>query len=190
MAAAGLTQQLHSLGGSRLQQQRSRAARPAGRGLVVSPVSMAVRKVNTLDDAWKKGVGSIGYFSEDRERAPVNVLRSIESKKLLSTAGNLKLLSTADKAGFNLAKLEELKLLSTAEKLGLFSFAEKALTSDPGAVTSTSIPFFIAAIGSLVFIPSDTLPLAIVHWAAFLAFFTAFAVFFAGGFIIAAVQED
>jgi hypothetical protein len=33
------------------------------------------------------------------------VLRSIENKKLLSTAGKLKLLSGADKAGFNLAKV-------------------------------------------------------------------------------------
>lgn len=44
-------------------------------------------------------------------------------------------------------QLEQLKLLSTAEKLGLFSLAEKVLTSDPGAISSASIPFFIAAIG-------------------------------------------
>lgn len=35
----------------------------------------------------------------------MNLLRSIESKKLLSTAGKFKLLSSADKAGFNLAKV-------------------------------------------------------------------------------------
>ena len=52
-----------------------------------------------------QGFWGTGYFSEDREKAPVNVLRSIESKKLLSSAGKLKLLSSADKAGFNLAKV-------------------------------------------------------------------------------------
>ena len=31
----------------------------------------------------------------------------MESKKLLSTAGKLKLLSSADKAGFNLARVSE-----------------------------------------------------------------------------------
>lgn len=46
-----------------------------------------------------------GYFNEDSERAPPNLLRAIENKKLLSTAGKLKLLSSADKAGFNLAKV-------------------------------------------------------------------------------------
>ena len=45
-------------------------------------------------------------------------------------------------------QVEELKLLSTAEKLGLLSLAEKALTSDPGAITSASIVPFLAAIGA------------------------------------------
>lgn len=52
-----------------------------------------------------QGYWGTGYFNEDAEKAPVNLLRSVESKKLLSTAGKLKLLSSADKAGFNLAKV-------------------------------------------------------------------------------------
>ncbi len=52
-----------------------------------------------------QGYWGTGYFNEDSEKAPVNLLRSIESKKLLSTAGKFKLLSSADKAGFNLAKV-------------------------------------------------------------------------------------
>jgi Protein of unknown function (DUF1118) len=44
-------------------------------------------------------------------------------------------------------QLEQLKLLSTAEKLGLFSLAERVLTTDPGAISSASIPFFLAAVG-------------------------------------------
>ena len=45
-------------------------------------------------------------------------------------------------------QLEELKLLSKAESLGLLSLAERALTSDPGAVTSLSIPFLLASVGA------------------------------------------
>ena len=41
-----------------------------------------------------------------------------------------------------------MKLLSTAEKLGLLSLAEKALTSDPGAISSLSIVPFLAAVGA------------------------------------------
>lgn len=52
-----------------------------------------------------QGFWGTGYFNEDKEKAPVNVLRSVESKKLLSTAGRFKLLSSLDKAGLNLAKV-------------------------------------------------------------------------------------
>ena len=44
-------------------------------------------------------------------------------------------------------QMEELKLLSTAERLGLLSLAEKALTSDPGAISSASILPLIAGVG-------------------------------------------
>ena len=46
------------------------------------------------------------------------------------------------------SQVEELKLLSTAEKLGLLSLAEKALTSDPGAITSASLLPLIAGAGA------------------------------------------
>lgn len=183
--------QMHTLRGSPVTLLRRSALQPAGRGTMAPrTVAMSTRKVNTLDDSWKKGFWGTGYFSEDQEKAPVNVLRSIESKKLLSTAGKLKLLSSADKAGFNLAKLEELKLLSKAESLGLLSLAERALTSDPGAVTSLSIPFLLASVGALVFIPTDTLPASIAHWGASLIAFGGFVTLFAGGFVIAAIQEE
>lgn len=47
-------QQSHAVCGTRLTQHRTRAARPAGRGCAVNPTAMANRKVNTLDEAWKK----------------------------------------------------------------------------------------------------------------------------------------
>lgn len=52
-----------------------------------------------------QGFWGSGYFNEDSERAPPNLLKAVENKKLLSTAGKLKLLSGADKAGLNLAKV-------------------------------------------------------------------------------------
>jgi hypothetical protein len=52
-----------------------------------------------------QGFWGSGYFNEDSERAPPNLLKAVENKKLLSTAGRLKLLSGADKAGLNLAKV-------------------------------------------------------------------------------------
>lgn len=50
-------------------------------------------------------------------------------------------------SSFSGLQLEQLKLLSTAERLGLFSLAERVLTTDPGAISSASIPFFLAAVG-------------------------------------------
>ncbi len=43
---------------------------------------------------------------------------------------------------------------------------------------------------SLVFIPTDGLPQTILHWTAFATFFTGFLPLFAGGFVVAAVQEE
>lgn len=45
-------------------------------------------------------------------------------------------------------QVEEMKLLSKAEQAGLLSLAERVLTSDPGAVTSLSIPFLLASVGA------------------------------------------
>ncbi len=44
--------------------------------------------------------------------------------------------------------------------------------------------------GALVFIPTDTLPASIAHWGASLIAFGGFVTLFAGGFVIAAIQEE
>jgi hypothetical protein len=178
------------MGGARLRLSTGGRSSPRVWTRLPQTIAMANRKVNSLDDSWSKKFWGTGYFSEDQEKAPVNVLRSIENKKLLSTAGKLKLLSGADKAGFNLAKLEELKLLSTAERLGLLSLAEKVLSADPGVVSSASIPCLIAAVGALVFIPTDSLATTIAHWTAVIVASGAFVTLFAGGFVLAAIQEE
>ena len=48
----------------------------------------------------------------------------------------------------------------------------------------------VGCAGALVFIPTDTLPAAIAHWGAFLLAFSGFTALFAGGFVIAAIQEE
>ena len=65
-----------------------------------------------------------------------------------------------------------------------------ALTTNPGTVTSLSIPFLVAAIGALIFIPGDNLVEAILRYgvAGFLG--TGFLVFFAGGFVLASLQAE
>lgn len=65
--------------------------------------------------------------------------------------------STAEKAGLSLGKIEQMGLLSTAERLGLLTLAEDVLTSDPGKISSASLPFLVAAIASLALIPQDNL---------------------------------
>lgn len=156
----------------------------------MATVAMATRKVNTVDDDWKKGFFTSGYLLEDRERAPVNTLKVLEKKKILSWAEGLGVLSAADKAGFNLAKVEELKLLSTAEKLGLLSLAEKALTSDPGAITSASLLPLVAGVGALVFIPQDNAAESVLRIVAAGSLFAGFATLFIGGQVIGSLQEE
>lgn len=45
-------------------------------------------------------------------------------------------------------QLESLKLFSTAERLGLLSTLERLLVSDPAAISSISLPLFVASLGA------------------------------------------
>ena len=89
-----------------------------------------------------------------------------------------------------MTKIEELGLLSTAENLGVLSVLEEALTMNPGTLTSYSIPFLIASILALVLIPSDNALEVVLRYGVAGAFGTGFLVFFAGGFLSAALQEE
>ena len=89
-----------------------------------------------------------------------------------------------------MGKIEELGLLSTAEELGILSVAENALTTNPGTVTSLSIPFLVAMIGALVFIPEDNLIESILRYGVAGVLGTGFLVFFAGGFVLASLQAE
>lgn len=151
---------------------------------------MVQKKVNSYDRDWKKGFFTSGYFLEDSEQPTVNIFKRVEQKKLLSSVEKLGLLSKAEKAGLSLSKIEKLGLLSTAERLGLLSLADELLVTDPGKVSSASIPFFVGAVLSLVLIPQDNLAETLLAYTLALVFGGAFATLFVGGFVLKALQDE
>merc|ERR1712176_1676138 len=166
---------------------------PKMRGVSCSSRSvtyMVGRKVNTVDKEWTKGLGSVGYFVEDKEKKSFSLLGRLSDRKVLSSVEKSGLLSTAEKAGLTLSKVESLKLLSTAEKLGILGFLESTFEKDGATITSYSIPFFLLALLSLVVIPNDNIPLTVAHYGLTGAFAVAFTFFFASGFVIKSLQED
>lgn len=148
------------------------------------------RKVNKVDDTWKKGFFGSGYFNEGNASADNNYLKRIEGKKLLSSLEKSGLLSQADKAGLALSRIEQFKLLSTAENLGLLATLERLLVTDPGKVTALSIPFFIAAAGILVTFPHDNAPLQALQYLLIALTAGISVTFFVGGFALAAIQDE
>lgn len=169
--------------GARPQQ---RPAGQANRGATV----MAVKKVNSLDTEWKKGFWGTGIFLEDNEKPAVNIFKKVEQKKVLSSVEKLGLLSAAEKAGFSLSKIEKLGLLSTAERLGLLSLLDELLVTDPGKITSASIPFFLGAIFSLVLIPQDNAVEVALAYTLALLFGGAATTLFVGGFVLKGLQDE
>ncbi|KAI3429394.1 hypothetical protein D9Q98_005489 [Chlorella vulgaris] len=171
--------------GQQLQQQARHSAKHAKR-----MTCLAVKKLNSYDEGWNKGMGTIGIFFEDREKSSVNIFKQVQNKKLLSTVEKSGLLSTAEKAGLSLSKIESMGLLSTAENLGLLTAAENLLTTDPGKISSASLPFFVAAIAALVFFPQDN------GLETFLAYTLALgaggigAGLFIGGFVVKGLQDE
>lgn len=151
---------------------------------------MVTKKLNLVDEAWTKGIGTIGYLSEDKEKSAPNMLRQLEKKKVLSSVEKLGLLSAAEKAGLSLSKIEKLGLLSTAERLGLLSLADEVLVTEPGKISSLSLPFIVASIGAAALIPHDNgLEVVLSYTLATVFSGVAFALFVAG-FVIKGLQED
>lgn len=72
----------------------------------------------------------------------------------------------------------------------MLSITEEVLQTNPGTISSLSIPFFVAAVLALVIIPNDNIAEAILRFGLAGAFGTGFLVFFVGGFVVAALQED
>ncbi|EFN59966.1 hypothetical protein CHLNCDRAFT_133072 [Chlorella variabilis] len=177
--------------------------------------SAASKKMNSYDENWDKGdccalgyaafpppppvmpmllacfgFGTIGLFAEDREKSSVNIFKQVEKKKLLSTVEKAGLLTAAEKAGLSLGKIEKLGLLSTAERLGLLTLAEDLLTTDPGKISSASLPCFVAAIAALVFIPQDNALESVLAYTLSLGAGGLGAVLFIGGFLVKGLQDE
>ena len=59
------------------------------------------------------------HQSESSASTSLPVAQVLEKKKILSTAANLGILSAADKAGFNLAKVEDISRVAAHMRLSL-----------------------------------------------------------------------
>ncbi|KAL3143446.1 hypothetical protein ABBQ38_002262 [Trebouxia sp. C0009 RCD-2024] len=181
---------LSSLSGSSLSsclERPQRSQQPRSFGPVIAGTW---RKVNKVDDGWKKGFWGSGYFNEGNASPDNNYLKRIEAKKLLSTIEKSGLLSKADKAGLTLSRIEQSKLLSTAENLGLLATVERLFVTDPGKVTALSIPFFLASAGILVLFPHDNAALQLLQYLLLALTVGVTVTFFAGGFVLASLQDD
>lgn len=148
------------------------------------------KKALSYDDTWKKGFWGTGLFLEGNEaRGGSNYLAKIEKKKLLSSVEKSGLLSQAEKAGLTLSFIEKSGLLSTAENLGLLEVAESALVTDPGKITAASIAPLVGTLLTLSLFPDDNAVLAVVKYSVAAVLGGAFLTLFAGGYLIAALQE-
>jgi hypothetical protein len=115
--------------------------------------------------------------------------QNIEKKGVLSAVEKAGLLSKAEQAGLTLSTIEKLGLLSTAERLGLLEAAEGALVADPGKIAAASIAPLVATVGVLALFPDDNAALAVVKYALAAVLGGAFLTLFAGGFVVASLQE-
>lgn len=176
--------------GAQLQQVGGRSSGASARAEARAQPVMASKKLNSYDDQWAKGIGSVGIFAEEREKSSVNIFKQVQKRKLLSSVEQAGLLTAAEKAGLSLSKIESMGLLSTAERLGLLTLAEDLLTTDPGKISSASLPLFVAAVGALVFIPQDNLVESILAYTIALGAGGVGVALFAGGFLVKALQEE
>lgn len=148
------------------------------------------KKVNAFDDGWSKQWFGAGMFAENTETDPVNILKILEKKKLLSRVEKAGLLSKLEKAGLSLSQIERLGLLSKAEDLGLLNLAEKFASSSPATLASLALPLIVAGIAIPVFVPDDSQALVIgQNVVAVLSLATAGALFI-GSIVLSGLQEE
>ena len=121
------------------------------------------KKVNKLDDKWKKQWFGAGIFYEGSEELQVDVFKKLEKRKVLSNVEKSGLLSKAEELGLTLSSIEKLGVFSKAEELGLLSLFEKAASLSPSVLASAALPVFVAAIAAIVLIPDDSAGLVAVQ---------------------------
>ncbi|KAG6551409.1 hypothetical protein Mapa_007055 [Marchantia paleacea] len=148
------------------------------------------KKVNAYDDGWSKQWFGAGIFAENIEDEPVNIVKNLEKKKLLSQVEKAGLLSKAESAGLSLSSIEKMGLLSKAEDLGLLTLAENFATASPATLASLALPLFVAAIGAIVFIPDDTTALVVAQNVLAALFLAGAGGLFIGSIVLSGLQEE
>ncbi|CAD5172664.1 unnamed protein product [Musa acuminata subsp. malaccensis] len=146
--------------------------------------------VNRYDDNWKKQWYGAGLFAEGSEELSVDVVKKLETRKVLSGVEKSGLLSKAEELGITLSSIERLGFLSKAEELGLLSLLERAAGFSPSALASVSLPLLVAAVAAIVLIPDDSA--ALVAAQAFLsaALGVVAAGLFVGSVVLGGLQES
>ncbi|GAV87847.1 DUF1118 domain-containing protein [Cephalotus follicularis] len=161
---------------------------PAKKPLTV--VSMAPsKKVNKIDEGWKKQWYGAGIFYEGSEEVEVDVFKKLEQKKVLSNVEKAGLLSKAEKLGFTLSSIEKLGVFSKAEELGLLSLLEKVASVSPSTMASLSLPIFVAAVAVVVVIPDDSVGLVAFQAVVAGGLVVGAAGLFVGSFVLDGLQE-
>jgi hypothetical protein len=148
------------------------------------------KKVNAYDDGWSKQWFGAGIFAENTETEPVNIVKNLEKKKLLSQVEKAGLLSKAESLGVSLSQIEKLGLLSKAEDLGLLSLAEKFATASPAALASLSLPLIVLAIAIPVFVPDDSTALVVAQNVVSLLCLATAGGLFIGSVVLSGLQEE
>lgn len=148
------------------------------------------KKVNAYDDSWSKQWFGAGIFAENTETEPINIVRKLEKKKLLSQVERAGLLSKAESLGVSLSQIERLGLLSKAEDLGLLSLAENFATASPAALASLSLPLLVLAIAIPVFVPDDSTTLLVLQNVLSLICLATAGGLFVGSIVLSGLQEE
>ncbi|CAL9159650.1 unnamed protein product [Musa hybrid cultivar] len=150
----------------------------------------ALLQVNRYDDNWKKQWYGAGLFAEGSEELSVDVVKKLETRKVLSGVEKSGLLSKAEELGITLSSIERLGFLSKAEELGLLSLLERAAGFSPSVLASVSLPLLLAAVAAIVLIPDDSA--ALVAAQAFLsaALGVVAAGLFVGSVVLGGLQES
>ncbi|XP_002992368.2 uncharacterized protein LOC9661553 [Selaginella moellendorffii] len=178
-------------GSQRLNALRQSPSSSTSRGSQLHVFAMAPKnKVNAYDDDWSKQWFGAGIFNEDAENEPVNIVKKLEKKKLLSQVEKAGLLSRAESAGISLSQIEKLGLLSKAEDLGLLSLAENFASSSPAALASLCLPLLVAAIATIVFVPDDSTVLVVTQNVVASFFAVGAGGLFVSSIILSALQEE
>ncbi|WOK97963.1 hypothetical protein Cni_G06671 [Canna indica] len=148
------------------------------------------KKVNRYDENWEKKWYGAGLFAEGGEEVSVDVVKKLETRKVLSGVEKAGLLSKAEEFGVTLSSIERLGFLSKAEELGLLSLLERAAGFSPSVLASVSLPLLVAAVAAIVLIPDDSAALVAAQIFLAAALGVGAAGLFVGSVVLGGLQES